>query len=155
MFSLFTVPSWRTNQDRDAYVIALMVTLLRKDTHGQIEDRTPHRTQHTRIFFSLRSMWHSCITCHVSSKASALAQRLESSQDVCRVLNTVRELHSHSSISCLVATSWVCLSVVLLFLTDWRLNRRSTATILAAVSGLAERLNSPLTQIEKTVMGTK
>ena len=27
-------------------------------------------------FCSLRAMWHSCITCHVSSKASALAQGL-------------------------------------------------------------------------------
>ena len=53
----------------------------------------------------------------------------------------------HSSMSCLIATFWACLSVVLLFLTDWRRNRGSTATIPAAVAGLAEWLSSQHTPI--------
>ena len=63
---------------------------------------------------------------------------------MCRMLKTLRLLHSHSSISCLVATSTTTtLSVVLLFLTDWRRNGRSPASIPAAVAGLAEWPNSP------------
>ena len=58
---------------------------------------------------------------YFSSHAPALAQGFDdSSQHGSRVLKTVRLLHGHSSISCLVATSWACLSVVPLFLTDWR-----------------------------------
>ena len=79
---------------------------------------------------------------------TCLGSRLdESSQHVCRVLKTVHLLHSHSSTSCLVATPCASLSVVLLFLTDWRRNRGSPASIPAAVAGLAEWLNSPRSQV--------
>ena len=54
---------------------------------------------------------------------------------------------SHSSSSRLVATSWACLSVALLFLTDWRRNRGSPASIPAVVAGLAEWLSSPRSQV--------
>ena len=59
-------------------------------------DRTPHRTQHTRVFFSLRAVWHSVSYVH-------FIRLDESRQYVSRVLKTVRLLHSHSSTSCLVA----------------------------------------------------
>ena len=71
----------------------------------------------------------------------------ESSQHVSRVFSNLRWLHGHSSISCLVATSWACVSVVLHFLTDWRRNQGSPASIPATVAGLAERLNSPPTMM--------
>ena len=54
----------------------------------------------------------------------------------------VRLLHIHSSISCLVATSWACLRAVLPSLTDRRRNRGSLASIPAAVAGSAEWLHS-------------
>ena len=38
------------------------------------EDRTPQRTQHTRMFFSLRAVLQSVSEFHVSSNAPALAQ---------------------------------------------------------------------------------
>ena len=84
------------------------------------EDRTPHRTQHTRICFSLRAVLHichSCFTAHVSSNALALAPGL---------MNRVS---------------------ILLFHMDWKPNRGSTATIPAAEPGLAEWPNSPRSQV--------
>ena len=106
---------------------------------------------HTHIFLAVRfvaqlfdiSRFFQC-TC--------IGSRLESSQHVCRVLHTVRVLHSHFSISCLVALP----------------ERRSTVPDgLETVSGIhcndpgggvwfgrmAEQ--SQLTQIVKSVMGTK
>ena len=62
-------------------------------------------------------------TSHIFLVARRIGSRLdESSQHVCRVLTTVRLLHN-SAISCLVAASWACLTVILLFLTNWRRNR--------------------------------
>ena len=84
-------------------------------------------------------------------QCTCTGSRLESSnQHVSRLLKTLRLLHSHSSISCLVATSCACLGIVLLFLLDWRRNRGSLASIPAAVAGLAERPSkqSPLTGYE-------
>ena len=66
---------------------------------------------------------------------------------MCRVFKTVRLLHSHSSISCRVASSWACLSVVLLFVTDWRQNKVSLASIPAAVASLVEWPNSLRSQV--------
>ena len=76
---------------------------------------------------------------HVSSNAPALAQG--SVRVVC--VKTLRLLRGHSSIACLVATSWACLTVSLLFLTDWRQNQVSPASIPAAMAGLPKRLKSP------------
>ena len=89
---------------------------------------------HTQIFLVARRVAQ---LFHISRfiQCTCIGSRLdESSQHVCRVLRTVRLIHSHSSISCLVASSWACLIVVLPF---------HDATIPAAVSGLAEWLNSP------------
>ena len=101
--------------------------------------KTEHLTRRSTriIFFSLRAAHHICHNTCVGSKLD------ESSQHVCRVLKTMRWLHSHSSILCLVATSLACLSVSLLFLMDKKPNRESTVTILAAEPGLAELPNSP------------
>ena len=44
----------------------------------------------------------------------------DSSQHASRVFKMLRLLHGHSSTPCLVASSWACLTVSLLFLTDWR-----------------------------------
>ena len=55
---------------------------------------------------------------------------------VSRNANRVRAPQSFA-VSCFVATSWVCLSVSLLFLFDWKPNRGSLATITAAEPGLA------------------
>ena len=77
---------------------------------------------------------------HVSSNAPALAQ---GSVRVVSSVKTLRLLRGHSSIACLVATSWACLTVSLLFLTDWRQNQVSPASIPAAMAGLPKRLKSP------------
>ena len=61
----------------------------------------------------------------------------DTSQRVRRVLESLRLLQSHFSVSCLVSTSWACLSFVLLLLTEWRRNRVSLASIPAAVVALA------------------
>ena len=50
-------------------------------SHPNSEDKTPHRTQHTIMCCSLRVVLHSSFTLHVSFD--------ESSQHVCRVLNSV------------------------------------------------------------------
>ena len=113
------------------------------------EDRTLYRTQHTHAYFLLRAVEHSVSYVHFI-QCNCVGSRLESSsQHVSRVFKkkkTLRLLHIHSSIPCLVATSWACLSVVLLFLTDWRRNQGSPASIPAAVAGLAEWPNSPRSQ---------
>ena len=92
--------------------------------------KTEHLTQrstHAFLFFVARRVAQ---LFHISRfiQCTCIGSRLdESSQHVCRVLKTVRLLHSHSSISCLVATSWASLSVVPLILTDWRRNQGSPA----------------------------
>ena len=68
------------------------------------------------------------------------------------MLKSLRLLHSHSSISCLVATSWACLSFVLLLLSDWRRNRVSLASIPAAVAGLAVWPISPRSYVSRQPM---
>ena len=60
---------------------------------------------------------------------------------------SLRLLHGHSSISCLVEPSWACLSFVLLFQTDWRRNRVPLASIPAAVVCLAVWPISPRSQV--------
>ena len=115
---------------------------------SECRSRDGRRSQHTRIFFSLRAVWHSSSMCSRFIQCTCIGTRLDgSSQHVCRVFKTVRLLHSHSSFSCLVATSWACLSVVLLFLTDWRRDRGSLASIPAAPAGLVEWLNSHRSQL--------
>ena len=117
----------------------------RKDTEKR-QNRTPHRTQRTRIFFSLCAVLHSSFMCSRFIQFTCIGSRRDgSSQHWSRVFKTVRLLHCHSTISCLVVTSWTCLSVVLLFLTDRRQNRVSPASPAVAVVGLVQWPNS-LTQ---------
>ena len=70
----------------------------------------------------------------------------DSSQFLSLVPKTLRLLYSRSTVSRFVASSWACLNVLLL-LTDWRRNHKSPASILVAVAGLAEWLNSHCSQI--------
>ena len=59
---------------------------LAKVVHTTVgENRIPHGTQHTRMFFSLRAVYHICFTFHVSSIALALAQDLSHQVSVCVV----------------------------------------------------------------------
>ena len=100
-----------------------------------VKTRNTSQTQHTHIFSRCAPCSTVVSFVHLSFNEHALAQ-------VSRVLKTLSLLHSHSSISCLVATSGACFRVVLLVLTDWRRNRGSTASIPPAVAGLVEWLNS-------------
>ena len=118
--------------------------------------KTEHLTgRSTHAYFSR------CVPCgtvvtvvsHRVIQCTCIGSRLdESSEHMCRVLKTARLLQSHSSNSCLVAISWACLIVILLFLLDWRPNRRSAATSPAPESGLAEWLNSSHSQVMSPIL---
>ena len=70
------------------------------------EDRTPQRTQNTRMFFLVARRVAQLFGISRFIHCTCIDSRLESSsQHVSRVLKTLRLLHSHSSISCLVVAS--------------------------------------------------
>ena len=119
-----------------------MIFVSLEPANTRSEDRTSYRTQHTHIFLVARrvaQLFHVARFIQCTCIGSMID---ETSQHVCRVLKTLLLLHSHSSISCLVATSWACQTVSLLFLTDWRQNEVSPASIPAAVAGLVQWPNS-------------
>ena len=127
------------------FVCMIFISLEPANTRS--EDRTFYRTQHTHIFLVARrvaQLFHIARFIQCTCTGSMID---ETSQHVCRVLKTLLLPHSHSSISCLVATSWACLSVILFFLTDRRRNRGSPASIPVAVAGLVQWPNSLRSQV--------